>query len=325
METVLVTGAAGFIGSHTVEKLLTEGYGVVGIDAFTDNYPSSRKEANLKEVIKNENFTLIKKDLNALDLEKTLKGISAVFHLAAQTNARGGWGKDYDLYQKNNVLATKKLLDACKGKDIRKFIFASSSSVYGNAPYPTKEDNPLSPLSPYAKTKVEAENLCLKAQQEFSLPLTILRYFTVFGERQRPDMAIYIFIKSLFEKKDIKIFGNGEQRRDFTFISDTVNANIRALRSPETGIFNISGKNVVIINRVIEDLVKITGFHAELIFAEAQKGEPDHTGADISRAAEKLGYNPTVSLFKGLEKQIAWYCREVLHKEPPQNQYWKPY
>jgi len=322
METVLVTGAAGFIGSHTVDRLLELGHKVIGIDAFTDYYSPSRKEANLNQALGNENFTLIKDDICTMNLENVLGGVDRVAHFAAQAGVRGGWENDFEVYRRNNILATQKLLQACKGKNIKKFLFASSSSIYGNAPYPTPEDTPPNPLSPYGKTKVEAEKLC---NSGWDFPIIILRYFTVFGPRQRPDMAIYKFIKALFEGKEIEIYGDGEQKRDFTYITDVVAANIKALLSEETGIFNIAGKNIVVVNRLVEDLVKLSGILANIRYLPAQKGDVSHTGADISKAVQKLGFNPEVKLFKGLEKQIAWYCKDILNREPPEVKYWKPY
>ncbi|MBI4182004.1 MAG: NAD-dependent epimerase/dehydratase family protein [Candidatus Aenigmarchaeota archaeon] len=318
METVVVTGAAGFIGSHTVDRLLAEGYAVRGIDCFTDNYPAERKEANLRKALANPNFTLLREDLTDMDLAAALEGASSIIHLAAQTSVRG---KDPKAYQKNNVDATRLLVEACKGKPLKKFVYASSSSVYGNAPFPTREDMPAQPLSLYGKTKLEGERLVLAS----GLPAIVLRYFTVFGERQRPDMAISIFMDALFTGKDITIYGTGEQKRDFTYVADVAAANAKALASAETGIFNISGRNVVIVNRLIEELVKITGRHVDIAFKPALPGEVDHTGADITKALNKLNWAPGVQLWKGLEKQMNWYCREVLGQEPPSVVHWKPY
>ncbi|MBI4021229.1 MAG: NAD-dependent epimerase/dehydratase family protein [Candidatus Aenigmarchaeota archaeon] len=319
METVVVTGAAGFIGSHVVDRLLSMDMLVVGIDAFTDNYPTERKEANLKEALQNPNFMLVRGDLNDLDLKATLKGIPYVIHLAAQPGVRGGWEADYEIYRRNNILATQKLLAAAKG--VKKFVFASSSSVYGNAPYPTKEETPLNPLSPYGRTKVEGEKLCAAS----GLPVLVFRYFTVFGPRQRPDMAISRFIKSIYDGEPIDIYGDGEQKRDFTYVGDVAAVTAKSLLTEETGTFNIAGKNIVVINRVVEDLVKIAEMQADLRYLPTQRGDVDHTGADISKAITQLKYNPEVRLFDGLKKQVAWYQREILGREPTQPKYWKPY
>ncbi len=305
---VLVTGAAGFIGSHLVERLLKEDYEVVGIDCFIDYYPKELKESNLMEVKNNENFQFIPKSLLEVDLAEVLKDVDYIFHEAAQAGVRHSWGKSFQIYLENNILATQKLLEACKDAKIKKLIYASSSSVYGDSEdLPMKETDLPKPISPYGVSKLAGEHLCYLYWKNFALPFISLRYFTVYGPRQRPDMAFNKFIRAILQGEKIEIFGDGEQTRDFTYITDAIDANILAMNSKlENGIFNIGGGSRVTVNETIEFLEGLTGKKANLEYISKQKGDMKHTYADTSQAKEKLGYEPKVTLKEGLQKEVEW-------------------
>ena len=304
----LVTGAAGFIGSHISERLVKEGYQVVGIDSFLDYYPRETKEKNLEKLRKDPSFTFIEDDLLRIDLKDLLKNISYVFHQAAQAGVRASWGDDFSIYTRSNILATQKLLEACKELPVKKFIYASSSSVYGDSDdLPLKEESLPKPVSPYGVTKLAAEHLCCLYGKNFSIPTVSLRYFTVYGPRQRPDMAFNRFFRAILQHKPLAIYGDGEQTRDFTFISDAVEANLLAMKAEGTGeVFNIGGGSRVTVNRVLAIIQKITGKTADIDYQEVQKGDVKHTLADTSKAQKILGYSPRVRLEEGLEREYEW-------------------
>jgi UDP-glucose 4-epimerase len=220
----LVTGCASFVGSHLVDKLLEQGYKVIGIDCFTDYYPREIKEANISNALKNKNFKLIEKGiLNS----KKFPNVDYVFHLAAQTGVRASWGKSFEIYTRNNIEATQKLLEFYKNITIKKFVYALSSSVYEDAELPMKEDSLLKPVSPYGVTKLAGESLGYLYWKNYNVPVISLRYFTVYGARQRPDLAIHKFVKAIFEGDETTVFGDGMQTRDFTYVDDAVEANNR--------------------------------------------------------------------------------------------------
>ena len=306
---VLVTGCAGFIGSHLVEKLLKEGYEVVGIDCFTDYYSRDLKERNLSNFKMDENFTFIEGDIINLNLRKILRDVSYVFHQAAQAGVRRSWGESFDVYVRNNILTTQKLLEACKDSNVGKFIYASSSSVYGDVKkLPMKESFKPKPVSPYGLTKLAGEQLCYLYWKNYNLPAIALRYFTVYGERQRPDMAFHKFIKAILRNEEILIYGSGEQTRDFTYISDVIEATILAMKSKLRGfeIFNVGCGSHISINQVIKKLEAIIGKKAKVRYVEKQKGDVMHTYADIFKAKKMLGWEPKVSLDEGLKRQVEW-------------------
>lgn len=304
----LVTGAAGFIGSHLAEELIRKGGQVVGIDSFTDYYSRRIKEKNLEYLREQEGFTFIEGDLLDLELEKLLAGIDSCFHQAAQAGVRASWGKYFDTYTRCNILATQRLLETAKESRLKKFVFASSSSVYGdNQDLPLREDSLPLPLSPYGVTKLASENLVSLYHKNYGLPTVSLRYFTVFGPRQRPDMAFHKFIKAILKDEEIFIYGDGEQTRDFTFISDIVHANILAAESELSGgIFNIGGGSRISLKGTIKILEENIGRQAKLRCVESQRGDMRHTWADISRAKDLLGYQPEVDLSQGLVQEIEW-------------------
>ncbi len=304
----LVTGCAGFIGSHLSERLLEKGYQVRGIDCFLDFYPRSLKEKNLKGLIGRKDFQFIEKNLLDAKLDKLVEGVDYVFHLAAQPGVIDSWGENFSIYTKNNVRVTQRLLEACKDRKIEKFIYASSSSVYGSTEeLPMREETPPRPFSPYGVTKLAGEHLCTLYRGNFGIPVVILRYFTVYGPRQRPDMAIYRFLSALAEEKPVEIYGDGKQDRDFTYIDDIIEATILAAHAPlKDGLFNIGGGSRVPLKKLLEIIQKVSGKKLRVISIQAKKGDVPHTHSDNSRAEQVLGYKPKVGLEEGVCREWDW-------------------
>lgn len=306
----LVTGAAGFIGSHLSQKLLSQGHSVVGIDCFSDYYDPALKRHNLEELGGYPQFTFLAADLLELDLKRLLheRQIDYVFHLAAQAGVRASWGRSFEIYTRNNILATQALLEAGKGLPLKKFVYASSSSVYGDAEtYPTAEELVPHPVSPYGVSKLAGEHLCLLYWRNYGVPANALRYFTVYGPRQRPDMAFNKFIRSLLAGQEFEIYGDGEQTRDFTYVHDAVHGTIAAGMCPASGeVFNLGGGSRVTVNQVIRTLESILGVRAKVKYIESQKGDVRHTAADTSKAQRVLRYRPSVTLQEGLAREAHW-------------------
>lgn len=311
---VLVTGAAGFIGSHLCEKLLDSRYEIFAIDRFSDYYSRKRKEKNIEQLRRNPKFTFEELDLAEAKIESLIDGVSAIFHLAAQPGVRASWGVNFEIYIRDNIFATQKLLEAVKDKKIEKFVYASSSSIYGDSEsLPTKEIYLPLPKSPYGVTKLAAEHLCYLYHRNFGVPAVSLRYFTVFGPRQRPDMAFYRIIAAALRGKNFSVYGTGEQSRDFTFVSDAVDATIAAAKSGVSGrAYNVGGGNRATLSDVINVVENIAGKKVPLEYREAQKGDVMHTFADTSLARADLGYNPRVKLEDGLRAQFEWFLKEEL-------------
>ncbi len=306
---VVVTGAAGFIGSHLCERLLTLGHKVVGIDSFTDYYERARKEQNLADSKANPDFTFEEVDLVDGYLHRVFQGAKVVYHLAGQDGVRPRSGGQFDRYVRNNIIATQRLLESLKETPIDRLVFAGSSSVYGDAEmFPTKESALPRPVSPDGVTKLAAEHLALLYSKNFGLPAVSVRYFTVFGPRQRPDMAFARFMQALVDRESIEVFGDGEQSREFTYVSDAVEGTIKAATADVTGqVFNLGGGSRVTINRVLATLEDISGIKVQKQMLPAVPGEPKHTGASINLARERLGWEPRVSLREGLTKQWQWF------------------
>jgi nucleoside-diphosphate-sugar epimerase len=304
----LVTGVAGFIGSHLAERLIAEGHEVCGIDVFADSYPRQIKERNLAGLSAASRFDFIEGDLLHLPLVSLVDGMDWVFHLAAQAGVRSGWGNEFARYLDANVLATQRLLEAAvRVNSVRRFIYASSSAVYGEAAgHPLSETAPLRPVSPYGVTKLAAEQLCLVYHRNCGLPVVILRYFTVYGPRQRPDMAFYRFCKALLNEQPLSIYGDGSQTRDFTYVTDVVTANLLAASTPATvgETFNIAGGTRCSIYEVVKLLEEIRGAPLKVRFVEEERGEVYDTWADTSRAAQVMGYSPQVTLREGLRREL---------------------
>ncbi|NVM20615.1 MAG: GDP-mannose 4,6-dehydratase [Desulfobacterales bacterium] len=303
-----VTGAAGFVGSHLCEYLIERGLKVVGIDSFMDYYSRAVKEANIAALKKNQNFRFIGKSLLDVDLAKLLDGVDVVFHQAAQAGVRASWGNNFKIYSDNNILATQMLLEACRESPVKNFVYASSSSVYGDTKdLPTKESSLPCPVSPYGVSKLAAEHLCSLYCKNFGTPTVSLRYFTVYGPRQRPDMAFHRFFRWALEDKPLEIYGDGKQSRDFTHVKDIVEANWLAFRKAAPGeVFNIGGGSRVTLNEVIEIIEEIVGRELKIRYRGVQKGDVRHTMADMTKAEGKLGYRPKVSLENGLRTEYEW-------------------
>ena len=304
----IVTGAAGFIGSNLCQKLLADGFSVIGIDSFTDFYPRWIKERNISPLRVHNEFEFLDQDLDDLDTAGILEGADCVFHLAAQAGVRASWGRNFDIYLKNNIRVTQKLLEASKGLPLKKFIYASSSSVYGLTPtLPMLETNPVHPLSPYGVSKLAAEQLCFLYHKNFGVPTTSLRFFTVYGPSQRPDMAFHKFFKALAEDREIAVFGDGQQTRDFTFVDDIVQASLAALVSGKPGeTYNVGGGHRKKLADVIRLMEGISRMKARILWTEKQKGDVPDTWADIRKARQDLGYSPKTRLDEGLEQEWRW-------------------
>ncbi len=305
---VMVTGAAGFIGSSLSERLLALKHDVTGIDCLTDYYPPEIKRRNLEAALQNPRFSFLQQDILAADLPVLLAGCDVVFHQAAQAGVRASWGRNFEIYTNNNVLATQRLLEAAKNLPLTRFVFASSSSVYGDArKMPAHEDDPLLPVSPYGVTKLAAENLCRLYHKYFGVPIVALRYFTVYGPRQRPDMAFHKFIRAMLRGEKLPIFGNGEQTRDFTYIDDAVDANLLAMEKGRPGaVYNIGGGSRISLNHAIALLEKIMGKKANRSQDSPQMGDVLHTWADTTLARQNLGFIPRIGMEEGLRRELAW-------------------
>lgn len=309
MAKVVVTGAAGFIGSHLVEALLQTGCQVVGIDLFTDYYSPELKRQNLHRAQRHPNFRLVEGDVRELDWSELLDGVTVVYHQAAQAGVRSSWGQGFQTYTDCNIHATQVLLEAAKHANLSRFVYASSSSVYGNAAaFPTPETLVPQPVSPYGVTKLAAEHLCGLYHVNYGVPTVALRYFTVYGPRQRPDMAFHKFFKAVLDDTPIPVYGDGQQTRDFTFVRDAVAANLAAARVPEAvgQVFNIGGGSRVSLKQTIETMEAIVGRAIAIDYQARSKGDARHTSADVTRAQQVLGYAPQVSIADGLRQEWEW-------------------
>jgi nucleoside-diphosphate-sugar epimerase len=304
----LVTGAAGFIGSTLVDRLVAAGDDVVGIDSFTDYYPRALKERNLFGARRQPNFRFVEARIQDTDLRSLLADRTHVFHLAAQAGVRKSWGRDFNVYTSNNVEATQVLLEACVDVPLERFVYSSSSSVYGDrVPMPMREDALPQPVSPYGVTKLAAEQLCNLYVVNFGVPAVSLRYFTVYGPRQRPDMGFHRFLRAVLLEQPITVYGDGEQTRDFTYVHDAVDANLAAAGRGVPGrVYNIGGGSRVSINAVLELIARLSGRAPVIAVDQAQKGDMRHTYADTSRARADLGFAPRVGLEEGLAAEHAW-------------------
>jgi nucleoside-diphosphate-sugar epimerase len=309
---IVVTGAAGFIGSNLCRELLTGGHVVTGIDAFTDYYPRWIKERNVAPLRGEPGFELLEEDLDTMPLAPVLRGADAVFHLAAQAGVRASWGRSFDIYTRNNIQVTQKLLEASRDLGLKKFVYASSSSVYGLTPVlPMAETNPVQPLSPYGVSKLAAEQLCFLYFKNFGVPAVSLRFFTVYGPSQRPDMAFHKFFKAMVEDRDLTVFGDGRQTRDFTFVADIVRASLAAIDSGRPGeTYNIGGGHRRALVEVIGVMEGISGATARVRWADRQKGDVPDTWADIAKARRDLDYSPRTELEDGLRQEWLW-VREI--------------
>ncbi len=303
----LVTGAAGFIGSTLSERLLADGVRVTGVDCFTDYYDPALKRRNLEAASKHPGFRLLELDLGAADLA-ALPDVDVIFHQAAQAGVRASWGREFTSYVHHNVLATQRLLERYRDATLERFVYASSSSVYGDAErYPTDEALLPRPFSPYGVTKLAGEHLVLLYGRNFGLPVAALRYFTVYGPRQRPDMAFHRFCRALLRGEEIAVYGDGKQSRDFTYIDDAVEANVRAWkRAAPQGVYNIGGGSQVEVLEAIALLEGALGVKARLRFEPRPPGDPLRTRADAARLRADLDYATRVGIADGLAAEAAW-------------------
>lgn len=307
MKRCMVTGAAGFIGSHLSEALTARGVDVVGVDTFIPYYPREIKETNLATLRTRSNFKFHEVDLRTGDLAPLLDGCDVVFHLAAMPGLMKSWS-DFSLYNTCNCDATLRLLEAARAVRLPHFIHVSTSSVYGKEATQGEEAVP-QPFSPYGITKLAAENLCRAFEANFGQPITILRYFSVYGPRQRPDMAYNILIRTLLTDGTFTMFGDGEQTRSNTFVADCVKATILAAEKRDAAlgqVFNVGGGEIVSLNEVIRRLEELTGKKARIERKPARPGDQKHTAANIGKARSLLGYNPVTPVTDGLKAQVEW-------------------
>jgi UDP-glucuronate 4-epimerase len=307
---VLVTGVAGFLGSHLAEALLDRGHAVTGADCFTPYYARRQKEANLEGPAARAGFTFHERDLGEGDLAGLVAGATWVFHQAAQPGVRASWDAGFADYTRHNVLATQRLLEACRRGGVERFVFASSSSVYGNVPEgEVDEDAPLRPLSPYGVTKLASEKLVEVYCREFGLHTVSLRYFTVCGPRQRPDMAFHKILDALHRGHTFPVYGDGNQERDFTCVEDAVRANILAAERGAPGaVYNVGGGRSVSLNRAIEILEGLVGKPARIRHLPRAEGDPRRTAAALGRARADLGYGPRVPVEEALAAEASWFA-----------------
>jgi nucleoside-diphosphate-sugar epimerase len=303
-----VTGVAGFVGSTLAERLVESGVDVVGIDCFADYYPRSMNERNLAGLHGTSRFRFVESRIQQADLAALLSDRTHVFHLAAQAGVRNSWGRDFAVYTSNNIEATQVLLEACTRLTLDRIVYASSSSVYGDdTPMPFREDALPRPVSPYGVSKLAAEQLCYLYHVNFGLPTVSLRYFTVYGPRQRPDMGFHKFLRATILGEPITVYGDGRQTRDFTFVADAVQATIAAATHGVPGrVYNIGGGSRVSLSEVFNAIGRVTGGSPRLNVCPPQKGDMRHTFADTSLARADLAFAPTVSLDDGLAAEYRW-------------------
>ena len=308
----LVTGAAGFIGSTLTDRLLAEGWMVRGVDSFTPYYDPAAKRANVDDLDDVGDFQLCEADLTTAELDPLLDGVDVVFHLAGQPGVRLSWAEGFHTYSETNVEVTQRLLEAARGHALQRFVYASSSYVYGDADVvPTDEDQPTRPYSPYGVTKLAGEHLCSAYGRNFGVSTTSVRYFTVYGPRQRPDMAFHRLVEAALNGESFPLYGDGRQVRDFTFVDDIVEATFLAgvTELPAGTVLNAAGGDSMELLDVIDLVGEVTGAPVELDWRDAQAGDVRRTGGSIERARELLGWAPKFDLRAGIERQVAWHSR----------------
>ena len=305
-----VTGAAGFVGSHLCERLVREGHEVVGLDSFVPYYPRAVKEANLQFLQQAPRFTFVERDLRCDDLADLVRDADVIFHNAAMPGLPLSW-TTFDMYMTCNLQATQRLVEAMRQHSRARLVHASTSSVYGREALGAEDTLP-QPVSPYGITKLAAEHLCQAYRENFGLDVVVLRYFSLYGPRQRPDMGYYLFIDALLHDRRITLYGDGEQTRGNTFVLDIVDANVLAWEKARSGeVFNIGGGQAVSVNHVLELLQALTGKRACIERRPPRPGDQRHTFADTRRARERLGWVPTTTIEAGLRAQIEWQSAQA--------------
>jgi UDP-glucuronate 4-epimerase len=305
--SALVTGCAGFIGATLAARLIDDGFEVVGVDSVTDYYAPSIKRERLSKLLVNKSFSFVERDLVELDLRGIVADVGYVFHLAGQPGVRASWSHGFGEYVERNIVATQQLLEASCSAQIEKFVFASSSSVYGNAAaYPCSEDAVPRPFSPYGVTKLAGERLCVAYADNFNVPTVSLRYFTVYGPGQRPDMAFKRMIDAALGGTPFPLYGDGSASRDFTFVEDVVEATIRAglAEVPPGTVMNISGRETYSVAEILAEIEDIIGGPVPVVRHGSESGDVMRTGGDSQLAHELLAWEPQVSIREGLGRQI---------------------
>lgn len=307
---MLVTGAAGFIGSHLCEQLLAEGHSVIGVDGFVDSYPRWRKEANLAPMAARDGFEFVEADLRTSPLARILRGVDVVVNEAAMVGLTRSW-REMDFYASCNLIGLQRLLEASRAAEVSRFIQISTSSVYGRAAV-GDETVPTLPVSPYGVTKLAAEHLVVAYMQTFGVPVVILRYFSVYGPRQRPDMAYNRFIEQLRRGEAVTVFDDGGQTRSNTYVDDCVRGTIQAIEGATPGeIYNIGGGQKISVLQAIGVISEAMGVKPRIVFSPTQPGDQRHTAADTSKAGAAFGYRPAVTPELGLRLQVAWQTDQV--------------
>jgi len=304
----VVTGVAGFIGSHLAEELVQKEHQVVGIDSFTEFYPRQMKENNLFTLQNKKEFRLVEGRLQDLNLGQVLSGADYIFHLAAQAGVRTSWGANFTDYVDNNIVATQALLELCKKLRLKKLVYASSSSVYGEVDeLPMREDTKLSPISPYGVTKLAAEQLSSVYHRNYHIPIVTLRYFTVYGPRQRSAMGFHRFLRAAISGEAIVVYEDGSQTRDFTYISDAVRATVAAAEKGKAGkVYNVGGGNRVSLKETLGLIEQVVGEKLKVKWDDFHRGDMHHTYADTTRAQRELHFVPQVELEVGIKQQYQW-------------------
>lgn len=315
--TTLVTGATGFIASHLCESLLARGHRVIGLDGMTDSYDLNQKRANLETLRRHTGFEFVQTHLMDadLDLDLVFEGVTYVFHLAARAGVREGWTPtNFQRYMYDNSRSTQRLADAALRAGVKLFSFASTSSIYGfNPKMPTPEDHPLEPRSFYAMTKLLDEHLLSSYHRLFGLPVVVLRYYTLFGPRQRPDMLVHIGLRAIATGQPITIYGDGQQTRELTYVADAVDAQVRVLDALPIGeTFNIGSGPTASVNELIDTMERVVGRPVQRIYGEAHPADQLHSQADTSKAHRVLGFDPSTTIHEGIAAEYAWMQQAVL-------------